>query len=223
MDVKDFVLISIIIGLIVLCIVLHSFRNILLWNTPDKKPHALPKEEPLPDVGQDLRCSFIVNFYINFNVQQKTLIFRRGKSPVVSYEPKTSALEITTLTDNNKPRTFKVNAAIFPNHWSRLIISYTKRDVDVFVGGVFQQSHKLPNIPILHSGPITFDDTQTNLLIQYFEYANFALSIPGAYIWDRCLINRWPRFPKKSKVVASTTNDTDESTYYPKKQTILCD
>tara|TARA_X000000950_G_scaffold276353_1_gene364127 strand:+ start:2824 stop:3495 length:672 start_codon:yes stop_codon:yes gene_type:complete len=203
MDIKDCIVISSILGfltiVVVLVIIINSKRHVLIHNTPNEKPGILPKDKPLPDAGKNLFCSFVVNIFVNVNVQENTLIFKRGKSPILTYFPNESSIEISTLTDINKTHKIHVKNILYPNKWTRLIISYSKRNVDVYNNGILVQSNKLPNVPILNSGPIYFDANQKNLLIQYFEYTNFAFNEISAKFWNKYMINNNPKFPNEPK------------------------
>ena len=191
----------IVIGLIiVIAVSFHLSRNILIKNTPDKKPEVLPIKNNLPDVGENMCCSFLINVFPTIYVQDDYMIFQRGSSPIVTYIPDKAGIQITTLVNKNRKHKFLIKNVIFSDQLSRFIISYTKRDVDIYLDGKLNQSYRLPNIPILHSGPIRFDDKQPNLIIQYFEYCNYSFNLLTAYLTNQFFIGKRAPFPKKSTI-----------------------
>ena len=105
-------------------------------------------------------------------------IFKKGDSPIISYNPKNNILKvgIKTKTDNEN-----VEVHILDNikmqQWTHIVICIDNRNFDVYTNGKLYKSYKLNNVPILNDESVIIGSHSImNGKIAYVRYFNTCLN-----------------------------------------------
>ena len=112
------------------------------------------------------------------NYYTDKVIFKKGYSPIVYYNPKHNKIKIGIKTKTNQENieTHVIND-IKLQQWTHIVICIDNRNLDIYINGSLYRSYKLNNVPILDNNSFLLGSKNIiNGKIAYIRYFNKCLN-----------------------------------------------
>tara|TARA_Y100001970_G_C14242059_1_gene865533 strand:+ start:3499 stop:4188 length:690 start_codon:yes stop_codon:yes gene_type:complete len=112
------------------------------------------------------------------NYYTDKVIFKKGYSPIVYYNPKENNIKIgiKTKTDRENVETHIINNVKL-QQWTHIVLCIDNRNLDVYLNGSLYKSYKLNNVPIFDNQPFFLGSRSIfNGRVGYLRYFNKCLN-----------------------------------------------